>query len=72
MGAIFDTKMDFSKKIESIEGEPPSPLDVPPGCPFQNRCDKCMDICKQEKPTMVQVGPDHTVACHLFSGEVGA
>ena len=72
MGAIFDTKMDFSKKIESIEGEPPSPLDVPPGCPFQNRCDKCMDICKQEKPTMVKVGPDHTVACHLFSGEVGA
>ena len=69
MGAIFDTKMDFNKKIESIEGEPPSPLDVPPGCPFQNRCDCCMDICKQERPIMVEIAPNHTVACHKFSKE---
>ncbi len=69
MGAIFDTKMDFSKKIESIEGEPPSPLDVPPGCPFQNRCKHCKDICKQDKPALAEVGPDHTVACHMCSGE---
>ena len=66
MGAIFDTKMDFTKKIESIEGEPPSPLDVPPGCPFQNRCDHCADICKQEHPQLVEVEPNHSVACHLF------
>ena len=38
MGAIFDIHMDFSKPIESIESEAPSPLDVPEGCPFQNRC----------------------------------
>ena len=34
----FDTKMDFSKKIEVVKGEPPSPLDVPDGCPFRDRC----------------------------------
>ena len=66
MGAIFDTKMDFTKKIESIEGEPPSPLDVPPGCPFQNRCAQCKEICKQERPVLVDVGPEHKVACHMF------
>ncbi len=33
MGAIFDVNMDFSKKIESIDSEAPSPLNVPPGCP---------------------------------------
>ncbi|MBQ9001408.1 MAG: ABC transporter ATP-binding protein [Eggerthellaceae bacterium] len=66
MGAIFDTKMELTKKIESIEGEPPSPLDVPPGCPFQNRCDHCADICKQEHPQLVEVEPNHSVACHLF------
>ena len=66
MGAIFDTKMDFTKKIESIEGEPPSPLDVPPGCPFQNRCNCRSDKCKVEKPTLASVGPDHQVACHKY------
>lgn len=66
LGAIFDTKMDFSKKIESIDSEIPSPLDVPPGCPFQNRCDRCVEICRRERPLLKSVGPEHEVACHLF------
>ena len=37
MGAVFDINMDFSKPIESIESEAPSPLDLPKGCPFQGR-----------------------------------
>ena len=61
------TKMDFSKKIESIDSEIPSPLDVPPGCPFQTRCDRCMDRCRQERPTLVTIGEGHEVACHLFN-----
>lgn len=67
IGAIFDLNMDFSKPIESIESEAPSPLDVPPGCPFQNRCDRCMEICKKEHPTLKTVSKDHQVACHLFA-----
>lgn len=67
LGAIFDVKMDFSKKIESIESEAPSPLDVPTGCPFQDRCDRCMDRCRKEHPTLVEVEPGHEVSCHLFS-----
>jgi len=70
MGAIFDTKMDFTKKIESIEGEPPSPLDVPPGCPFQNRRDCRSDVCTKERPPLIEVEPGHKVACHKFSKEV--
>lgn len=66
LGAIFDTKMDFSKKIESIDSEIPSPLDVPPGCPFQNRCDQCREICRQKRPPLRAIGPEHEVACHLF------
>ncbi|MCD8125084.1 MAG: ABC transporter ATP-binding protein [Lachnospiraceae bacterium] len=67
MGAIFDPKMDFSKPIESIESEAPSPLDVPTGCPFQNRCDCCMEICKKEHPVLRQIEEDHQVACHLYA-----
>ncbi|MDO4975953.1 MAG: ABC transporter ATP-binding protein [Eubacteriales bacterium] len=65
LGAIFDLNMDFTKKIESIESEAPSPLDVPKGCPFQDRCEHCMDICKTEKPKLKEVAPNHEVACHL-------
>ena len=66
LSSIFDTKMDFSKKIELIKGEAPSPLDVPVGCPFQNRCPHCMDRCRTEKPVLRELEPDHEVACHLF------
>ena len=66
MGAVFDINMDFSKPIESIESEAPSPLDLPQGCPFQGRCEHCMDICKKENPHLVGVENGHSVACHLF------
>lgn len=66
VGAIFDLHMDFSRPIESIEGEPPSPLDIPPGCPFQNRCSRCMEVCRKERPSLRQVATDHQVACHLI------
>lgn len=66
MGAIFDLNMDFSKKIESIESEAPSPLDVPPGCPFQDRCEYCTQKCREEHPQMTELEEGHQVACHLY------
>lgn len=66
LGAVFDLNMDFSKKIESIESEAPSPLDVPAGCPFQDRCDRCMQICRQERPVLKKLEEGHEVACHLY------
>ena len=66
MDSIFDINMDFSKLIKGIEGEAPSPLDLPVGCPFQGRCEKCMEICKKERPAMIQLDEDHSVACHLY------
>ena len=68
LNAVFDTKMDFSRKIEPIKGEPPSPLDVLTGCPFQDRCEYCQDRCRREKPTLTEIGPGHEVACHRYGG----
>ncbi len=65
LGSVFDLHMDFSKEIESIDSEPPSPLDVPPGCPFQNRCSCCKAECGTKKPPLREIGPQHFVACHL-------
>ena len=66
LGAIFDLNMDFSKKIESIESEAPSPLDVPVGCPFQDRCDCCENRCLKENPRLKEIEPNHFVACHKY------
>ena len=66
LGAVFDLNMDFSQKIESIESEAPSPLDVPVGCPFQDRCEHCMEICKTQRPSLIDLEEGHQVACHLY------
>lgn len=69
LGAVFDTKMDFTKKIERIDSEIPSPLDVPAGCPFQTRCGHCMEKCRQVRPSLTELEPGHEVACHIFEKE---
>lgn len=71
LDAQFSIHMDPSVKIQSIESEAPSPLDVPKGCPFQNRCDKCRPVCREKKPVLKTVEQDHEVACHLYDGEEG-
>lgn len=65
LGALFSVHMDPGKKIDSIEGEVPSPLDLPKGCTFQNRCSFCTDWCVHEKPELREVAPGHRVACHI-------
>ena len=67
LGAQFSIHMDPSQKIQSIESEAPSPLDVPKGCPFQNRCEHCMEKCKTTRPVLKEVEPGHEVACHYVT-----
>ena len=66
LASVFDIKMDFTKKIESIESEIPSPLDMPKGCPFSDRCDQCMERCRTEHPVLKEIAPGHEVACFLY------
>ncbi len=64
LGAVFDLNMDFTKKIECIDSEIPSPLDAPKGCPFCDRCEYVKPICKEKMPELKFVGEEHEVACH--------
>jgi len=66
LGAQFSIHMDPAEKIESIESEAPSPLDVPTGCPFQNRCGHCTEKCRKEMPELKEIANGHLVACHMM------
>ena len=48
-----------------IEGELPSPMNVPKGCRFCTRCPKATEQCRQEKPELREISEGHMVACHL-------
>ncbi|GIL38470.1 ABC transporter ATP-binding protein [Roseiterribacter gracilis] len=52
-----------------LPGEPPSPLAPPPGCEFHPRCPIARDICRTERPLLVEHAPGRKAACH-FAGEI--
>ena len=54
-----------------VQGEPPSPLDPPPGCRFATRCRFAVERCRVDRPPLAAVAPDHLVACHRV-GEIEA
>ncbi len=46
-----------------LSGEPPSPLNPPPGCPFHTRCPLAVDVCRDTVPRLRPVA-GRDVACH--------
>lgn len=63
--AVFSTDQEKNQYIGILPGEIPSPLNIPSGCPFQNRCEFCQELCQKEKPAFREVEPNHFVACHF-------
>ena len=62
---------DLDKKTKRIilEGDVPSPVNPPKGCPFHPRCPKAKDICKSETPKLRKYmtnGSEHYASCHLI------
>lgn len=69
LSAVPIPKIGEKRKRIVLEGDVPSPINKPLGCPFHNRCRKCMEICKTKEPSLKNVGNDHFVFCHLYEGE---
>ena len=65
---IPDPELAKAKKRIILEGEVPSPLDPPKGCPFAARCPHCINRCKNQNPQTYGVGA-HKVACFLYAPE---
>jgi peptide/nickel transport system ATP-binding protein len=55
------------RRAVTLNVEPPSPADLPKGCPFANRCALVMDICHEELPGETAVVGGGTVRCHLHT-----
>lgn len=64
---VSDPKIAKVNKREIINGDIPSPLNAPSGCPFRTRCPKATEKCSLSRPELVEIKPGHQVACHLLT-----
>ncbi|HYA10052.1 MAG TPA: ABC transporter ATP-binding protein [Thermoplasmata archaeon] len=55
------------KELSSIPGSVPNLIHPPTGCRFHPRCPYAMPICREVRPEPQIQGPDHMVACHLYT-----
>ena len=60
---IPDPKQARERHRIVLQGEVPSPLKVPSGCAFRNRCRWRQDICAEQTPELRELAPGHQVAC---------
>jgi len=51
------------ERLKGIPGNPPQLLNPPSGCRFRDRCPVAMEKCSQEEPPLVEIEPDHILAC---------
>ncbi|NEI71507.1 ATP-binding cassette domain-containing protein [Rhizobium lusitanum] len=61
---IPDPKLARGRERIRLQGDPPSPLNPPPGCVFSPRCWKATDICRTKMPPTEHVRPGQTAACY--------
>ena len=65
---VADPRTAQARQMPALEGEVPSPLNPPKGCPFHTRCPHAKAICREQMPQMHDAGGGHMVCCHLAAG----
>lgn len=64
---VPDPEVDRQRERILLGGEIPSPINPPAGCRFCTRCKYATEQCSMEEPPLVEVSPNHLVACHQVS-----
>lgn len=67
--SVSKLKADKNKPLESIEGTPPDLVNPPKGCPFADRCEHAMKVCKEHMPESYNIYDTHKCACWLLDPE---
>ena len=66
---IPDPVADRTRERIILEGDVPSPINPPAGCPFHTRCPRAIDICTTVVPPLKKVADDHWASCHLVDSD---
>jgi len=73
---IPDPRENRARVRPLVSGEPPNPIDPPPGCRFHPRCPRASDVCRTVEPPLSEYGGGHLAACHhpqhVSAGEIAA
>ena len=69
--SVPDPAHEEGTELYQIPGLPPDVAHLPPGCPFQPRCYRAEEICREQYPPVVQINENHHSLCH-FAKEVYA
>jgi oligopeptide transport system ATP-binding protein len=64
---VPDPKVEATRQRIMLEGDVPSPINPPSGCPFHTRCPYAIDVCKDVVPSLVEIKPSHFAACIRIS-----
>jgi oligopeptide/dipeptide ABC transporter ATP-binding protein len=65
LSAIPTTDPSVKKQRIVLQGDVPSPINPPSGCPFRTRCWLAQDVCAEKTPPLREVSPNHWAACHF-------
>ena len=66
LGCIANPEDDNEKELHPIAGSPPDLLNPPKGCPFVDRCEKAMNVCKNYPPQKRDFSATHSSSCWLY------
>ena len=67
---VPDPQIEATRQRIMLEGDVPSPINPPAGCPFHTRCPYAIDVCKEVVPQLVEIKPSHFAACVRISPEM--
>ncbi|MFM2421955.1 MAG: hypothetical protein RL291_485 [Pseudomonadota bacterium] len=65
LGSLLSMDPDHRTEKAPLAGDPPNPIDPPPGCRFHTRCAFADAVCSRQEPPLGSAGPSHAVACHM-------
>lgn len=69
LDSVSKLNADKNKLLKSIDGTPPDLVKPPAGCPFADRCDYAMRVCKDHMPEAWRLSENHTCRCWLSDPE---